>query len=103
MQPPLRIAILECDTPLAGTQSRYGGYAGVFKALLNSAADSLDNPVLSSTHGLEFSVYDVVEKQEYPSLEEIDAVLLTGSREFNFLFFSFLVRAWMKSILCMYS
>jgi len=30
---PLRIAILECDTPLPGTSSKYGGYGGVFTSL----------------------------------------------------------------------
>jgi hypothetical protein len=50
MKPPLRIAILECDTPLEGTRTKY-----------------------------ELSVFDVVSKQEYPDLDKIDAVLLTGS------------------------
>ena len=30
--------------------------------------------------GLQLSYWDVVEKMEYPGVEEVDAVLLTGSR-----------------------
>jgi hypothetical protein len=79
MKPPLRIAILECDTPLEGTRTKYGGYGGVFTALLHSAADGLGRPDVSSTRGLELSIFDVVGKQEYPDLDNIDAVLMTGS------------------------
>jgi hypothetical protein len=79
MKPPIRIAILECDTPLEKTRERYGGYGGVFKALLEAAADDLGRDDLSSKSGLELSTFDVVSKQEYPDLEKIDAVLLTGS------------------------
>jgi hypothetical protein len=82
MKPPLRIAILECDTPLEQTQAQYGGYGGVFKALLLEAADALGQPdLISSKQGLELSTFDVVNKQEYPDLAKIDAVLLTGSSE----------------------
>lgn len=79
MKIPLRIAILECDTPLENTQAKYGGYGGVFKALLSRAADALGNPDISSKNAFEFSVFDVVNKQEYPDLDNIDAVLLSGS------------------------
>ncbi|MCJ1283219.1 hypothetical protein MMC26_002547 [Xylographa opegraphella] len=77
---PLRIAILECDTPLTNTRSRYGGYGGVFAALLNAGARSLD---LDKSE-LHISTWDVVERQEYPSLDDVDAVLITGSRYDSF-------------------
>lgn len=82
MRPPLRIAVLECDTPLDGTRTKYGGYGGVFSALLHSGAEALkkekgeDKPV-----ELEISKFDVVALETYPNLEDVDAVLLTGSRE----------------------
>ena len=82
MRLPLRVAILECDTPLDQTRAKYGGYGGVFTALLNAGADALGQPeLISSKKGLVLSTFDVVGKQEYPDLETIDAVLLTGSRE----------------------
>lgn len=84
MKPLLRIAILEADTPLKGTQAKYGGYAGVFTALLKAGADHLQQPdLISSKHGLEISCFDVVDKQEYPKLEDVDAVLITGSSMCN--------------------
>jgi hypothetical protein len=80
MKPPLRIAILECDTPVPQVKEKYGGYGKVFKALLETAADGLELPdVISSKKGMELSAYDVVTKQEYPDLDNIDAVLMTGS------------------------
>ncbi len=82
--PLLRIAVLECDTPLTGTAAKYGGYGGVFKALLSAGADGLNHPKISSKHGLVLTNWDVVEAQEYPDLDEIDAVLITGSRYNSF-------------------
>ena len=80
---PLRIAILQCDTPLDGTKARYGGYDGVFTALIKAGADALSHPGLSSSSGLALSSYDVV-KEQYPKLEDIDAILITGSRHNSF-------------------
>ncbi|OCK78856.1 GMP synthase [Lepidopterella palustris CBS 459.81] len=81
MKTPLRIAILECDTPLDQTRAKYGGYGGVFEALLGAGADALGQPdLVSSKKGLEITKWDVVNKQKYPSLDQIDAVLITGSR-----------------------
>ena len=77
---PLRIAILECDTPLDATRATYGSYGGVFIALLKAGADALSYPGLSSTSGLSISTYDVVTAQTYPVLDDIDAILITGSR-----------------------
>ncbi|KAI9649837.1 hypothetical protein NHQ30_002419 [Ciborinia camelliae] len=81
-QPPLRIAILECDTPLQNTQQKYGGYGGVFTSLLERGASSLSPPLPPSA--LQISKYDVVTAQEYPSLESIDAVMISGSRHTSF-------------------
>ncbi|KAN0096132.1 class I glutamine amidotransferase-like protein [Hyaloscypha variabilis] len=82
---PLRIAILECDTPLPGTSSKYGGYGGVFTSLLNSATTALSLPPSS----LSLSTYHVVTSPSnptptYPSLSQIDAILLTGSKHNSF-------------------
>jgi hypothetical protein len=77
MRPPLRIAVLECDTPLPNTESRYHGYGGVFTALLKSSAEKLDR--LDPETDLQISKWDIVDGIEYPKLEDIDAVLLTGS------------------------
>jgi hypothetical protein len=76
MKTPLRIAILECDTPPPAVVEKFGRYDRVFTRLLESAAEGLG---LSPKQDLELSSYDVVTAQEYPDLEGIDAVLISGS------------------------
>ena len=95
---PLRIAILEADTPIGKTLAKYGSYGGVFKSLLYKAADASDIP----RERLELSAWDVVSmdvgkegqgeeefvggewnmkrKKGCPKIEDVDAVLITGSR-----------------------
>lgn len=80
MKPPLRIAVLECDTPADNTKAKYGSYGGVFKVLLEAGADGLGMPdVISSKKGLNITKYDVENHELYPQLDAIDAILLTGS------------------------
>jgi hypothetical protein len=77
---PLRIAILECDTPLEGTKKRYGGYGPVFKQWLTRGAVALQYPGLNADEGLEFSYHDIqLNDAVYPKLENIDAIVMTGS------------------------
>jgi hypothetical protein len=80
----LRLAILECDTPQPQTREKFGGYAGVFTALLSNAAQTLSPPQdLSSL--VTISAHDVVnDLHSYPSLQDVDALLLTGSRHTAF-------------------
>jgi len=78
---PLRIAILECDTPLDKTRAKYRGYGGVFKQMLERSADALKYPGLSSKQGMEISSFNIEHYPAlYPNLNDFDAVLLTGSR-----------------------
>ncbi|EHK98421.1 putative glutamine amidotransferase-like protein C13C5.04 [Glarea lozoyensis 74030] len=78
---PLRIAILETDTPVESIRAKYGGYGSIFKALLQAGADNLKHEGLSSTSGLEISSFDVVAAHEYPKLEDVDGILITGSND----------------------
>ena len=78
---PLRIAVLEADTPLTRTRTTYGSYGGVFSALLARGAEALgwgEDPAAV----LQISRWDVVVKGEYPALEGVDGVLVTGSSMF---------------------
>ncbi|KAM4058897.1 glutamine amidotransferase class-I domain-containing protein [Hirsutella rhossiliensis] len=77
---PLRLAVLECDTPQPQTRAIYNSYTGVFSALFAAAGKQLVPPQdLDSL--LSISGYDVVnELHTYPALDDIDAVLITGSR-----------------------
>ena len=81
--PRLRIAILECDTPVGQTKEKYGTYGGLFTELLQNGALKLaeSEAFKGKKPDLEISCYDVVEKDVYPDLEGIDGVLLTGSSE----------------------
>lgn len=75
MRPPLRIAVLECDEPIGRTKEKYGGYGNLFKELLETGAGEL-----SEKPELDITKFDVVNTEHYPVLEDVDAVLLTGSR-----------------------
>lgn len=84
MRAPLRIAILECDTPLPNINHRYGGYGGVFRTLLTASAKTLhQSGQLDLATGLDISRWDIVNGTEYPRLDDIDAVLLTGSSTYR--------------------
>jgi len=76
MKTPLRIAILECDTPPPAVVEKYGKYGAIFTTLLETAAAGVS---LDSKQDLALSSFDVVSAQEYPALEDIDAVLISGS------------------------
>ena len=81
MRPPIRLAILEADTPLNNTRAKYDGYGGVFGALLQASAEDIgDSNVIDPQSGLDISMWNVEEHPDrYPKMEEIDAILITGS------------------------
>ncbi|KAK7416923.1 hypothetical protein QQZ08_011813 [Neonectria magnoliae] len=80
MPPPLRLAVLEADTPQPNTRAKFGGYTGVFTALLTAAAQPQPLAQVVAVAG-----YDVVNAPDsYPALDDVDAVLITGSRHTAF-------------------
>ena len=92
----IRIAILEADVPIGTTRAKYGSYGGVFLSLLHKAADASHIP----RDRLDITAWDVINsegakegeleymggelnmqrRKGYPKLEDVDAVLITGSR-----------------------
>ncbi|KAK6852821.1 hypothetical protein PG995_011372 [Apiospora arundinis] len=79
-QRPLRLAILEADTPVPGVLAKYGKYGSVFAHLFRQACapDSLESQLTLSAH-------DVVnDLSSYPDPETLDAVLITGSKHSAF-------------------
>ena len=81
---PLRIAILECDEPIGKTKEKYGSYGNLFQEMLESGASLLGKTDHSiSPSDLQITKFDVVNEEHYPELEEVDAVLLTGSSMFH--------------------
>ena len=80
---PLRIAILECDTPLPETKKRFQGYGGVFEFLLRNGAKALGRADLDPETGLEISRWRVEqEPDKYPQPGDMDGILITGSSEY---------------------
>ena len=73
---PVRLAVLECGEFAPKAMKKYGGYHGAYTALLHKAADNLSIP-----HDcLDISKYDVVnEIEKYPSIDDIDAIIISGS------------------------
>ncbi|OJJ56120.1 hypothetical protein ASPSYDRAFT_157286 [Aspergillus sydowii CBS 593.65] len=80
MKRPIRIAVLECDTPPERINLKYDGYYGVFSKLLRRSAEILRHEQLDPDSGLEISRWDVVSEQAYPALEDVDGIVLTGSK-----------------------
>jgi GMP synthase-like glutamine amidotransferase len=66
-----KVAILETDQPMPSVAEKHGSYGSQFQRLLLQGGLDL-SAVLKK--------YDVVNKQEYPDLAGLDAILLTGSR-----------------------
>ncbi|KAE8834946.1 hypothetical protein PTNB85_06279 [Pyrenophora teres f. teres] len=77
----LRIALLECDELVGDLKKEYGSIGNLYKIFLEAAAVKLEGSGLHERPILDISSYDVVNKQEYPDVENIDAVFLTGSRK----------------------
>ncbi|KAF5003544.1 hypothetical protein F66182_16121, partial [Fusarium sp. NRRL 66182] len=82
MRPPLRIAVLECDTPVDKVKAKFGTYGDIFKLLLGASASTLEG--LNAQSDLEITKWDIVNGTDYPNLEDIDAILLTGSKHDSF-------------------
>ncbi|KAL2020458.1 hypothetical protein VTK56DRAFT_8424 [Thermocarpiscus australiensis] len=73
---PLRLAILEADTPLPIADAHHHGYFGVFKHLFERAVAPvpLESVVTCTGHDI------VHNPSTYPSLDDVDAILVTGSK-----------------------
>lgn len=74
MAMPIRLAILECDTLPPSLSNN--GYCGLYTALLYAGADALSIP-----HSrLDISKWNVKDEMDkYPSPDDIDAILISGS------------------------
>ncbi|KAL9607919.1 MAG: hypothetical protein Q9167_007215 [Letrouitia subvulpina] len=70
-----RIAVLECDPLIASIRETYGSYGDVVTGFLQTGANHLGLPLSE----LDISTWNVEAKQEFPALQEVDAILVTGS------------------------
>ena len=83
----IRLAILECDEPHPIVRKEFGSYAQIFETLLDAGAQAMGRPELSPNYPdqekglLDVSVCHVVDRvEEYPPLEDVDALLMTGGK-----------------------
>lgn len=75
MSQSLRIAILECDTPIDPIKTKYGPYGDIFESHLKEGLRRINANV-----SLQLTKVNVVQPfVDYPKPEDFDAVLLTGS------------------------
>lgn len=76
-QHPLKLALLECDTPVPVVKANHGTYLPIFLDFLRSSLPP-------SSRDLQFTLegFDVVTAQEYPDLDngEYKGVLISGSK-----------------------
>ncbi|CAM1502346.1 Fc.00g043300.m01.CDS01 [Cosmosporella sp. VM-42] len=79
MAQAFRLAVLECDTPFPAVKKIHGSYAEIFRKLLTKGLQGLGTDVQ-----LDLTLWDVVEAQEYPSVDDVDGFLLTGSKHSAF-------------------
>ncbi|RWA03277.1 hypothetical protein EKO27_g11828 [Xylaria grammica] len=77
---PIRLAILEADTPVPGIRAKYQSYGGVFTHMFKRACASFSHPVPLESQ-LTLSSHDIVnDPTAYPDPETIDAILITGAK-----------------------
>lgn len=81
MRSTLRIAILKCDELAGNPKKEHGSIGNFYRKFLEAGAQKLEESGLHKRPNVEYFFYDVVTKQEYPNIREIDAVFVTGSRE----------------------
>jgi GMP synthase-like glutamine amidotransferase len=77
---PYRLAILECDDPLDETRRNLGGHTGCYKQLFAETVASFGDSFRSFVDDLEITSWDVIYTQKYPSLQSVDAIIVSGSR-----------------------
>ncbi|OAA64734.1 Glutamine amidotransferase type 1 [Niveomyces insectorum RCEF 264] len=82
MKRPVRIAVLECDTPIDSIRTQYGSYGNIVKQLMQIGLQSL--PDADATIEPIFTSWDVVDARCYPPPEDIDALVLSGSKYNSF-------------------
>jgi hypothetical protein len=76
MNTKFRISILECDTPPPAIVEKEGKYGDIFERRWTDSTGHANNAC--DLH-LSFTKFDAVDARTYPAIDEVDAVLLSGS------------------------
>ncbi|UKZ74092.1 hypothetical protein TrVFT333_001748 [Trichoderma virens FT-333] len=72
----LRLAILECETTLPKAKAARGSYGDIFQDLFTLGVKNLGDEAANVQ--LQVSKWDVI-NGKYPQIEDVDAIVLTGS------------------------
>ena len=72
----LRLAILECETTLPKAKAARGSYGDIFQDLFTLGLKNLGDEAADVQ--LQVSKWDVI-NGKYPQIEDVDAIVLTGS------------------------
>ncbi|KYK54363.1 hypothetical protein DCS_06321 [Drechmeria coniospora] len=83
MSQPFRLAVLECDTPVPAVEQDRGTYGEVFRQLLAKGLVDVGQEWREGAQ-LSLSKWDVVTAQEFPDADEVDGILLSGSKHCAF-------------------
>lgn len=75
----IHIAVLVCDTPIQPILRKYGDYFSIFQDLLRKALKDLEISEKFKDIMVEFSEHQMVDNNRFLDLEDVDAILLTGS------------------------
>ena len=75
----IHAAVLVCDTPIQPVLDKYGDYYAMFQALLRQGFKDLEISGGPKDIIVEFSEHQVVGNSRFPDLENVDAILMTGS------------------------
>ncbi|KAH6894206.1 class I glutamine amidotransferase-like protein [Thelonectria olida] len=77
-----RLAVLECDTPVPAVKEARGTYGEVFRTLLTKGKEGLG--AKGEEVELQITKWDVVTALEYPNVEDIDGLWISGSKHTSF-------------------
>jgi len=76
---PLRLALFMCDTPIPNVLKTEGNYLAIYGKWLRRALDNYKKDGNRDTLDFTLDGYDVVKKMEYPTLDDYDGIVITGS------------------------
>lgn len=86
MTKTFHLAVLETDTPFPAVQAVRGSYGDIFQDLFSRALEAAG---LKDDVVIQVSKWDVVSERNYPQMQDVDGILLTGSSKKEMSFPSF--------------
>lgn len=73
------LAVLECDTPIEPVVERLGTYGQIFDAFVRRGLEGYTADGGTKEIDLKVLQIQAVDQEPFPSLDEVDCLMLTGS------------------------